>query len=599
MFSQGKALDKGLTLLSDAEKAQFVNKENIVVAMAIRSDKLFKMMFQSIERSSFSDHTCQGPNSSQLGVENFYFTHNQDIMWWHKALGHQNFRYVKNTLNQYNIEVKQDVEPFCLSCIQGKQHRETFKVSESRANEPGSIIYIDLCSPMEESSLNNSRYIFLLKDDYSNYRFVYFIKNKSDVYEKFTDFLVHFKNQTGKSVKVIRSDNGTEFNNYAVRKLLKDNGIKHEFTVAYTPQLNSRAEREFRTIMEGVRAMIAEGKMEKKFWAEAANTIVFLLNRTGTSPVQGKTPYELIYKRCFDIKMIKGIFGDKVWAYIPKEKRKKLDMKSKQGLFVGYSDNVKGYRIYYEKENIVCIEREIIFSLENKSENKVVTLGLIRENNSDSSDEENIDKTVSGSKHEESELVLNEENIDKTVSKETPLRIRNERLRPSNVLKMPLHLVDDFDISLFSYFSLDIDEPSTYEEAMESKYASSWNEAIQDEMKALIDNDTWEIVKKPEKCEVIDSKWVFKVKKDKEGNIQKFKCRLVARGFQQNVYEDVYSPVVRLTTVRTILAVCVHKGWTIYQMDVCNAFLHGELKEDLYMYLPSNYQITGKVCKLN
>lgn len=103
---------------------------------------------------------------------------------------------------------------------------------------------------MAELSLNDSRYFLLLKDDFSSYRFVYFIKNKFDVYEKLKDFLIYFENQTGKKIKILRSDNGTEIENFQVNKLLRKNGIKHECTVPYTPQQNSRAEREFRTIIE-------------------------------------------------------------------------------------------------------------------------------------------------------------------------------------------------------------------------------------------------------------------------------------------------------------------------------------------------------------
>lgn len=595
LFSQGKALDKGFYLISDAEKAQFVNKENITVAMATRSDKLFNMIFKEC---SFSEHTCQG--SSQ--IENCYFVrNNHDLEWWHKALGHQNLRYVKSILSHCNIEIKQ-TDFLCESCIQGKHCREPFTANESRASDLGELLHVDLCGPMEEPSLNNSHYMLLLKDDLSNYRFVYFIKNKSDVYDKLKEFLIYFETQTGKKVKVVRSDNGTEFLNFSVKNLFKKYGIKHECTVPYTPQQNGRAEREFRTIIEAVRAMLADSKLSKVFWAEAANTAVFLLNRTGISPIKGKTPYELLFRKSFDIKTVKGIFGSKVWAYIPKEKRKKLDMKSKQGFFVGYSENVKGYRVYYEKENKVSIEREITFTmekaLEENSEQKFVYLDVdTTENILENSEEDDLENEFENLNRNQENRIQNleDENLEQDFA-QTPLRERNERLRPSGLLKLPQYLYTDYDLS---FFSLDVDEPTTYSEAIESKYASRWKEAIEEEMRALLDNDTWQLVEKPGKCEIIDSKWVFKIKKDKEGKISKFKCRLVARGFKQNVLEDVYSPVVRLTTIRAVLAVCVQKGWSIYQMDVCNAFLHGDLKENLYMYLPEGCKINGKVCKLN
>lgn len=275
-------------------------------------------------------------------------------------------------------------------------------------------------------------------------------------------------------------------------------------------------------------------------------------------------------------------------------------MKSKQGLFIGYSENVKGYRVYYEEENKVAIEREIKFTTEEDSKEKCISLDLEISETSLESNEEEIDinhmkeETLNES-HSESQISDCVENLEPLLD-QTCLRERDTRLRPSRLLKMPQTLQTDYDLS---FFSLDADEPTTYHEAMESKYASKWKEAIDEEMRALIENDTWKLVEKPDKCEIIDSKWVFKIKKDKEGEISKFKCRLVARGFKQSVLEDVYSPVVRLTTVRIFFAVCVQKGWTIFQMDVCNAFLHGEMKESLYMYLPKDCNTNGKVCKLN
>ena len=94
----------------------------------------------------------------------------------------------------------------------------------------------------------------------------------------------------------------------------------------------------------------------------------------------------------------------------------------------------------------------------------------------------------------------------------------------------------------------------------------------------------------PIDSDIIDSKWVFKIKRDSTSKISLFKCRLVARGYQQKglVYEDIYSPVAKLNTLRILLAICVNFDWTVYQMDVCSAFLHGEIKENVFMYLPKN-----------
>jgi hypothetical protein len=110
------------------------------------------------------------------------------------------------------------------------------------------------------------------------------------------------------------------------------------------------------------------------------------------------------------------------------------------------------------------------------------------------------------------------------------------------------------------------------------------------------------VVDKPVKCKEIDSKWVFKVKKNECNEITQFKARLVARGFQQKglQYHDIYAPVAKLQTFRILLAVSVNLDWTIYQMDVCNAFLHGDIDEEVYMSLPKNCNLPAdKTCRLN
>lgn len=114
-----------------------------------------------------------------------------------------------------------------------------------------------------------------------------------------------------------------------------------------------------------------------------------------------------------------------------------------------------------------------------------------------------------------------------------------------------------------------------------------WKEAISEEMAALQKNNTWTLVKKPENVTLIDSKWVFRLKKDEKGNICKHKARLVARGFLQQKgldYEETWAPVARLSTVRTFIAVINNKNLMAQQMDVKSAFLHGAITEDIYIY---------------
>jgi hypothetical protein len=144
-----------------------------------------------------------------------------------------------------------------------------------------------------------------------------------------------------------------------------------------------------------------------------------------------------------------------------------------------------------------------------------------------------------------------------------------------------------------------VDEPSTYQEASS---ISEWQLAMSEELAALDLQGTWELVPLPSHAVPITSKWVFKIKTKSDGSIERYKARLVARGFQQTPgldYEETFAPVAHMTTVRTLLAVAASSSWAISQMDVKNAFLHGDLNEEVYMHPPPGVDApSGYVCRL-
>ena len=124
------------------------------------------------------------------------------------------------------------------------------------------------------------------------------------------------------------------------------------------------------------------------------------------------------------------------------------------------------------------------------------------------------------------------------------------------------------------------------------------------EYKSLMENKTWELVKLPEGRRAIGCKWVFRVKYDSNGQVERFKGRLVAQGYSQKYgidYDETFFPVARFSSICTLLAFAVEMGMQIHQMDVVTAFLNGDLKEEIYMQQPSGYiqpDKNGLVCKL-
>lgn len=126
----------------------------------------------------------------------------------------------------------------CEACLKGKLHRDSFGKSVDRGKECGDVVHVDVCGPMQTTSLGGSRYMLLLKDDFSRFRFVYLLKEKSEVVERLRAFIKQAEKADGHGIKRLRSDNGTEFVNAAVKRLLEENGIRHQRTVPYTPEQN-------------------------------------------------------------------------------------------------------------------------------------------------------------------------------------------------------------------------------------------------------------------------------------------------------------------------------------------------------------------------
>lgn len=133
-------------------------------------------------------------------------------------------------------------------------------------------------------------------------------------------------------------------------------------------------------------------------------------------------------------------------------------------------------------------------------------------------------------------------------------------------------------------------DPTTIDEAKNRDDWPQWKEAIQSECKSLTKNETWKVCDLPKDRKAITNKWVFKLKRKADGQIDKYKARLVARGFTQKFgfdYNETYAPVAKLVTVRILLVIANQMGMHIHQMDVKCAFLNGELNEDIYMEVGS------------
>lgn len=145
------------------------------------------------------------------------------------------------------------------------------------------------------------------------------------------------------------------------------------------------------------------------------------------------------------------------------------------------------------------------------------------------------------------------------------------------------------------------DEPTSFTVANKSP---EWRAAMAHELNALAQNNTWILVPPPPNQHVVGCKWIYKVKRKADGSIERHKARIVAKGFTQEVgidYHETFSPVVKPTTIRVVLSLTTSHQWSIRQLDVNNAFLHGDLQEQVYMAQPPgfvNSSFPSHVCLL-
>ena len=267
------------------------------------------------------------------------------------------------------------------------------------------------------------------------------------------------------------------------------------------------------------------------------------------------------------------IFGTECFVHVPKHKRQKLDAKSRKGYLVGYCGDKDSYRIYMPECNDVVISRDVIF----------------KEELTTSTEQTEISK-------EESETAFDEESQDDNSDMQHPPCMQ---LRDHRCINLPARY-DDFVLTAGAMF--DSAEPDSFEEAVNSDHSSEWQKAMQSEMQSLKDNQTWELEDLPPGKKAIPCKWVYKVKYNPDGSIERYKARLVIKGFSQKKgvdYDQTFSPVVRNASVRTHLSIAAIERMHLLQFDISTAFLYGELDEELYMKQPEGFSDnTDKVCKL-
>ena len=395
------------------------------------------------------------------------------------------------------------------------------------------------------------------------------LKEKSDVFERFKKFKSLVEKDVNKEIVTLRTDRGGEFTSKDFQDYCEEKGIRRHLTSPYTPQQNGVVERRNRTLMEMTRSILKAMSVPNYMWGEAVRNATYLINRVPTRALKNQTPYECLRNRKPSIGHLR-IFGCIAHAKIDSGKLRKLDDRSIKLVHLGIEPGTKAYRLYNPTSKRIVISRDVIFNerecwnWKGDETEETIESGMFRMTWGDDMDNGFGPYLISAQQEAES---TEEVESPSDVLDTEPGTDQSEQLQPrrsTRQRKSPSHL-DEYILladleSEILLLSLD-DEPLNYQEA---KDIIQWTNACEDEIDSINKNRTWDLVDRPAGVKIIGLKWVFKIKKNADGSINKFKARLVTKGYVQEHgvdYDEVFAPVARLETIRFLIGMAAMNGW--------------------------------------
>lgn len=428
--------------------------------------------------------------------------------------------------------------------------------------------------------------------------------HKSGTRSLLQSFIHLIENQFSTTIKIIRSDNGPEFH---MPTFYAPKGIIHQTSCVSTPQQNGVVERKHRHLLNVARALLFQAHMPTHFWGDAILTAMYLINRTPSPILGGVSPYERLHGVKPTYNHLR-VFGCLCFASTHFQNLSKFDPRATQCAFLGYPYGKKGYQLYNLATHKVFVSRDVIFH-------------------------EDVFPFAS-SPFEPTEPVLPcpvfpiDHLIDDPAPTPSPLPPPSPMPRRSHRPIQPPTYLQDFHVEqalpsqpaqssdsalvrssgtpysltdFLSYSHLSsphrafttaislAKEPQSFLQAMGDP---NWRAAMRAEIDALELNHTWVLTHLPLGKRPIGCRWVYKIKHNPDGSIERYKARLVAKGYSQQEgidYTETFAPVAKMTTVRTLLALASAHHWHLHQLDINNAFLYGDLDEEVYMALPPGF----------
>ncbi|KAH3899972.1 uncharacterized protein SCDLUD_001568 [Saccharomycodes ludwigii] len=442
------------------------------------------------------------------------------------------------TYNEKILKTLSDKQQ-CSLCLQAKIHKiNNKKEFLANASQPLEIISIDY---ME---LGKQQYLCLI-DHYTRYLWMLYTKDKQQTAVHLQNFIQKEINNVPFQIQTIFSDNALEFKSTSVVNLLSSYGIKQKFSPSYQPAINGICERSHRTILNAARAIYLETKCPIEVFPYLIQYCVQWYNLVPHSHTK-KTPTESLYGIVRITKALFHPFGCKVIYYSHRQSLKhKLETNSAIGIYLGFNQNQTFAYYVLDLHSQTVAETNTVYFLDH-------IIGF-------------QELAATAEKHREILQLLKEPTTIKTIA----------------TISKPTTSIPT---------SPSLSEAGKYNE---------WKNAIINELQNHKSFNTFEIVSTPSKAKLLPTKWVFTVKRDREGNISKYKARLTACGNRDIPLDpvDTTSPTTDITLLKLLLAFCVQYNWHTLTADVKSAYLHANINRDTYLRIPKYLELHYNIPK--
>ncbi|CAI7854040.1 unnamed protein product [Closterium sp. NIES-53] len=458
-------------------------------------------------------------------------------------------------------------------------------------------------------------------------------------FEAFIALLPVAERESGKRLKSFQSDGGGEYTSQRFKQFLAEKGIKRLVSLPYAHQQQGMAERLNRTLQNTMRKLLRGMRLPNHQWPEAMDHAVMLHNLLSSSSLPNNaSPHLLWTGKQGSTKMLR-VFGCMVQYQPPSARAGRFSQRAQWGLHLGIEKNYNAWKIFdvHSKETVAA--RDVIFYerltlptyLANLEENRDPTDGFRGDRHFASAadeadwDEQNVDNASDEAgplPYCSVPIPMDDENPRESVNAETYFELVDtgyvtpaavnineaERVGP-NFIPDPEEgdeaaYPEDATLPRYTQSGLQIlglvtavhgtntpKEPATVQQALEGEHKEKWREAMDRELKALKERNTWKVVpiSMARKKTILTGNWVFRIKTKAHGTIEKFKARWVVRGFDQEHgrdFTETFAPVSRHTSLRILLAIAAMKKRKLRQIDVANAFLYAPVDAEIFVELP-------------